>query len=399
VDLGVDSTLVTDSMVHAEGRRVRYLSDPLPGRIATVARSLLEQAPLRTYRHRAPGYFSPGLLGRAFLRLREVREAEILHLHWVNGGLVDVRDLRRFPGPIVWTVRDMWPITGGCHYAGGCERFTSGCGRCPQLGSSRDEDLSSRLVRRKLVSYRPNMTFVGISEWMAGEVRRSLVGKGREVRVIGNAIRATDFFPVRRPDARAALGLDTAKRVVLVGSLRLGDPYKGFDLFVEAMAMLDRGAWLVAGFGEGSLEPLRALGFEARELGYLGDAASLRRAYSAADVFVAPSRMEAFGKTVAEAMACETPVVCFDATGPRDVVDHRVSGYRAIPFDAADLAEGIRWVTETAEHTAALGTAGRRRVEQEFEVGVAARRYVALYEELMRAGRPEREGGGRRAGG
>jgi len=129
---------------------------------------------------------------------------------------------------------------------------------------------------------------------------------------------------------------------------------------------------------------LERLGAQHTSLGYLADTISLRLAYSAADVFVAPSRMEAFGKTLVESMACGTPVVCFDATGPKNIVTHQMTGYKAKPFDPADLAAGIRWVVEQPQDEFdRLCRQARQRAADVFGSHVAADQYKKLYLELL----------------
>ncbi|HYQ56399.1 MAG TPA: glycosyltransferase, partial [Draconibacterium sp.] len=104
--------------------------------------------------------------------------------------------------------------------------------------------------------------------------------------------------------------------------------------------------------------------------------------YSAADVFVAPSIMEPFGKTLGEAMACETPVVCFDATGPKDIVDHKENGYKAKAFNPEELGEGIKWVAQNNKGNH-LGKAGREKVVREFSSEVVAQKYIHLYDSVL----------------
>lgn len=116
------------------------------------------------------------------------------------------------------------------------------------------------------------------------------------------------------------------------------------------------------------------LGFSFSTFGFLHDAISLRLAYSVADVFVAPSIMEAFGKTLAEAMACGTPVVCFDATRPRDIVDHMVNGYRAIPFESEDLARGIEWICQN--QYIEMANSARNKTVLFFDNNVIANQYI-----------------------
>ena len=121
--------------------------------------------------------------------------------------------------------------------------------------------------------------------------------------------------------------MQTDKKVVLAGAISLKDSYKGFDRYLEALKHLDPDEYHLCFFGRQNRAVVDALGFDYTHFGYVHDAIALRLVYSAADVFVAPSLMEAFGKTIAEAMACGTPAVCFDATGPRDIVQHQVDGH------------------------------------------------------------------------
>jgi len=123
------------------------------------------------------------------------------------------------------------------------------------------------------------------------------------------------------------------------------------------------------------------LGFGYKNFGFLYDLVSLRLLYSGADVFVAPSIMDAFGKTIAESMACGTPVVCFDVTGPKDIVTHKIDGYLAKPFDTDDLANGIEWIINNEDYDKLCRNA-REKVLREFDSKVVARKYIKLYEEV-----------------
>jgi glycosyltransferase involved in cell wall biosynthesis len=130
---------------------------------------------------------------------------------------------------------------------------------------------------------------------------------------------------------------------------------------------------------------LDSLGVQNTSLGYLSGTEALRTAYSAADVFVAPSRADSFGKTLVEAMSCGTPVVCFNATGPKDIVEHRICGYLAEPFNPLDLAQGIQWVLDQPVETfAELCRNARERAQQCFDSRVIAKAYLALYRDALR---------------
>jgi glycosyltransferase involved in cell wall biosynthesis len=117
--------------------------------------------------------------------------------------------------------------------------------------------------------------------------------------------------------------------------------------------------------------------------GRLHDDASLAAAYSAADVFVAPSLLENLPNTVKEAMACGTPCVAFNQGGMAELVEHERTGYLAQPYETEDLARGIIWVLADLSRHAQLSLQGRRKVEAEFSLDRVAKRYVALYREML----------------
>jgi glycosyltransferase involved in cell wall biosynthesis len=341
----------------------------------------MDRAPLLLYRNRKPVNFSTGTVGHDFLSHPAYLETDVVHLHWINDGFVRLKDIGRIRKPLIWTLRDMWPMTGGCHYSMTCDQFKSGCGSCPLLGSSMEHDLSRWVYSRKLKYIPEQAKIVGISTWMANQARASKLFESHDVRMILNAIDTDEFFPIEKAMARKILGISADKNLVLAGAQNLDAFYKGFDKLLTALTALDQHRYRLCFFGNVDRKAAEATGLDATFFGFLNDTISLRLVYSAADVFVAPSLMEAFGKTLAESMACGTPVVCFDATGPQDIVDHRLNGYRARPFDTNDLADGIKWVC-SSERPGSLQGAARAKALQAFDPRRIAAQYVSLYQEV-----------------
>ncbi len=341
------------------------------------------QLPRWFYRNRQPWIFNTGLDGIDFTRHPAYKVADIVHLHWVSG-LVATRTLRKMDKPALWTMRDMWPFTGGCHYSMGCERYESGCGACPQLGSNTNFDLSRLVVwsKRRYLSKRTRI--VGISRWLSECAKRSAVLQDFEIQTISNNVDTREFYPVDPVTARKALGLPLNKKIVLAGAQSLSDFYKGFDLFREALAELRSPDVHILLVGNDPSDDFKGGRHTASSLVFLNSVESIRLAYSAADVFVAPSRMEAFGKMLVEAMACGTPVVCFDSTGPADIVEHKVTGYKAVPFRPVNLAEGIDWCLSLDQAQARfVKLASRARAVSYFDSAVIAAKYVQLYKEIL----------------
>jgi len=339
--------------------------------------------PVLLYQSREKRLFHTGLTGFNFLKSDAYKWADIIHLHWINNGFVDIKSLAKTKKPVVWTMRDMWPMTGGCHYPLDCNRYTTGCGSCPQLHSKRNTDLSSYVVQRKARYIPRHVKLVGISHWLSECARNSFLYRDFDIQMIHNGINVSEFAPVSKESARSALKIDTKKKIVLIGAQNVRDFYKGFDKFMAAAPLLDRGKVFLLIFGETDLDAVDSLGIEYRSLGFLYDTVSLQKAYSAADVFVAPSLMDAFGKTLAESLACGTPVVCFDATGPKDIVDHKTNGYRAIPFQHEDLAAGIMWVLADTERHRQLCLEARKKAETSFNIDNIAMQYSDLYQILL----------------
>jgi glycosyltransferase involved in cell wall biosynthesis len=186
--------------------------------------------------------------------------------------------------------------------------------------------------------------------------------------------------------ARQVLGLPAEGAVVLFGAESAGsDSRKGFDFVRPALETLRStgscdGAQLVV-FGASEIPSRDDYPFEVHELGRLRDDVSLKLAYSAADVFLCPSREDNLPNTVLEAMACGTPTVAFRVGGFPDMIDHLENGYLADPFSSSDFGNGISRVLERA---GPMSQISRARAERDYSLDLQAHRYISLFEDLVR---------------
>lgn len=374
---GVESRILS---THADIER-DDISPVLPrgglGRFLRTLHLAVDVLPAYLYWRRDKMLFSSALWGMGIRQHPWYDWAEVIHLHWVNSGMVSLREISRFNKPLVWTLRDMWPFTGGCHYALDCDNYWSGCGCCPLLHSGSRNDLSRLNNWRKRGLPLDRIRLVAISNWLADCARNSTVFAGRPVRVIPNCVDISLFSSVGRAEARRRLGWPVEEKIILCGALGLASPWKGFDKFMEAAALLPHG-YKLAVFGDTHNLSAELRGRINYDLGVLSDNVNLGLAYSAADVFAAPSLQEAFGKTLIEAMACATPVTAFAATGPADIVSHRETGYLAEAFLAEDYARGLQWCCEN-NRDGSLGLLARERVERCFTPAVVADAYHDFY--------------------
>ena len=315
-------------------------------------------------------------------------ECDVLHLHWVAGFVDYEAFFAALPAgkSVVWTLHDMNPFTGGCHYDEGCGRFSAACGACPQLDSKDERDLSHQIWQRKRKAIgrasARRLHIVGDSEWLASEARRSSAFAGLPVTAIHYGLDVEAFAPRERLAARSVLGIPMDAQVVLFGADHIEIKRKGLAFLLEALTGLpDDAAPFLVTMGNGA--PPVPERFPHLHLGYVTGDRFLSIVYSAADVFVIPSLQEAFGQTALESMACGTPVVGFDAGGIREVVVDRVTGLLAPVRDSAALGQAVGRILSNASLRAKLGSNGRKMAVEQFSLEIQAKRYVELYQQLL----------------
>lgn len=376
---GVDSSILTNSSQTSGYKGVYSISDGFIEKIKASARMRLDNVHKLIYGEKNVK-FSPGFFGYDITKLDLFQNADIIHLHWICNGFVDIKNLQKINKPIVWTLRDMWAMTGGCHYSLGCDRFEHQCGKCPHLDSQRERDISTILQERKKEVYKKEIRFVGISNWITDQAKRSSLLRDYNIKTISNNIDLKKFFPSEKTEARKNLQLPNDKPILLFGAQYVNSAYKGYDILLEILMKLDFEACVVF-FGRNSPSKIRNPKIESRYLGYLSKQ-ELQKAYSAADVFISTSKMEAFGKTVAESMACGTPVVCFDETGSADIVDHKINGYLAKQFETDDMITGIKYLLEEADDST-FGSHAIEKVNRCFDGNIIAEKYVDLYNQVI----------------
>ncbi|MDM9580594.1 MULTISPECIES: glycosyltransferase family 4 protein [unclassified Nostoc] len=353
------------------------------------AKLTVESLPLKLYRQKKnTPFFTQWLPDRVIPKVAQINP-DIINLHWISGGFMQIETFAKLKRPLVWTLHDMWGFTGGCHVTGECDRYKVSCGACPQLSSGNEWDLSRWVWQRKVKAWKNlNLTLVSPSSWLAQCARSSSLFQNLRIEVIPHGLDTQKYRPINQRFAREALNLPQDKKLILFGAIEAtSDRNKGFHLLQPALQELSKSGWKddleVVIFGASQPENPPDLGFKTHYLGHLHDAISLATVYSAADVMLVPSLQESFGQTASESFACGTPVVAFNATGLKDIVDHQQNGYLAKPYEVEDFAKGITWVLENEQRLQKLSFYARDKAEQEFTLELQARRYSALFQEIL----------------
>ncbi len=342
--------------------------------------------------------FSPSRVGIDISRHPAVMEADVLHLHWIHFGFLSLASLAKLFAlgkPIVWTLHDMWAMTGGCHYSGTCTHYLSHCHHCPFLKNPSVRDLSYRVFEEKKILFQnAAIQFVTCSQWLAGEAMSSTLLKGFPVRAIPNPIDTNVYRPLDKVAIRQKLGLPVDKNLLLFGAMNTQDPRKGFAYLEQALHRLAQKP-LPAGqadnaekdktqlviFGKADADVLASLPFRVHDYGSVTGDAALVELYNACDAMVLPSLEDNLPNTVMEALACGTPAVAFRTGGLPELIDHQQNGYLADYRSVDDLARGIEYVLETGNQPL-LRQHARQSVLSRFTEETVARQYAALYDAL-----------------
>lgn len=346
---------------------------------------------LRKYRRSADrSPFISEILADGRRIMDQLPEVDLIQLHWVSGFIDSGHFFRHLPDgiPVVWTLHDMKPFTGGCHFDAGCGRFRSRCGICPALASDAEKDFSRKIWENKqrVLEAIPGhrLHLASPSRWLAGEVSASaLMGRFR-VTVIPNGVDTEIFVPVARHVARAGLRIPADARVVLFVSSSLTDERKGFRYACKAIEGLKKLPGLLM-ITAGPEAPTRSFDFPAIHFGAVRSPVLLSLIYSAADLLIVPSLQDNLPNTVLEAFACGTPVVGFDVGGMPDMVRPGQTGLLAPPGDAETLGEAVHKILSDAPFREELSGTCRSVAEKEYSIDVQAENYIKLYQALMNA--------------
>ena len=272
------------------------------------------------------GFHSSWSTMRLIRRIRKI-DPDVILLHNLHGYYLNLRMLFRFlkqyAKPVYWTLHDCWAFTGHCtHFtAEKCNKWQTGCYSCvkkKQYPYSWFWDRSKQLYARKkqLFTSLPNLTLITPSEWLAQLVKQSFLGR-YPVCVINNGIDLNVFKPTPS-NFRQTYGIGNKK--IILGVASVWSYYKGLDVFVSLHARLDRERYQIVLVGtDRNVDQQLPEGIIS--IHRTQNQKELAEIYSAADVFVNPTREENYPTVNMEAIACGTQVVTFNTGGCAEMLN------------------------------------------------------------------------------
>jgi glycosyltransferase involved in cell wall biosynthesis len=381
-DAGVDSWMWVDKATSGD-----WTVKPHPSKATKALASLRAYAanPLvKMLKTSNTVIHSPAILPSQWIKPINTSDADVVHLHWVQGEMLSIADIGRINKPIVWTLHDMWAFCGAEHYTED-DRWRDGYRNNNRPAHESGFDINRWTWMRKRKHWQKPMHIVTPSQWLGQCALESKLMSKWPVDVISYPIDVYRWTPVDQKLARFLLGLPQEIPLLLFGAIGGGrDSRKGFDLLAKSLYELKNqivGLEIVV-FGQLEPESKPNLGFPVHFVGHLHDDLSLRVLYSAADVFALPSRQDNLPLTCMESLSCGTPVVAFNTCGPPSMVLHNKTGYLANPFDSNDFAKGIKYLIDNRD-AGVFRKSTRAYAEKYFAPRIVAMEYLDIYKSVL----------------
>ena len=327
-------------------------------------------------------YFGPGARKELPAVLKRL-DPDVVLLNFFNC-LMAPRQVRGIKRPLFWTMHDFSPFTGGCHLAEGCVRYREGCGKCPAIGSTDENDITTRGFAQREEIWSSGITGVAVGTAQAVCAKSSLACNESHIETIPNGVPLDVFQPERRVAARRRLGFDEDKNYIMVGTSANQSPLKG-GVFAEGAArrISERFGERVEFAAIGN-PPLRIEGASVRHLGVIREEHEMADLYSACDLVLFPSLIEMCPLTVLESMGCGTPVVSFKNGGSEDIITDRVDGRLIEAGDSEALVRAAEdFISMSPENKNIIRKAARHTVEARFDIVDCARTYLRLFQQTL----------------
>lgn len=296
-----------------------------------------------------------------------VKEADIVHLHWVQNFLNYSTFFENVKKPIVWTLHDLNPLYGGFHHTLLREKYYT------DYKTLEDEFY---LIKHKALMGRTNITAVAISSQMHCNIENHEFFKGKSIVNIFNGVDCNQFTMLDKQSVRRLIGIAPEIKVFLFANRELNNSQKGLDNLCKAFKLLNNETGLLVCLGEGTIPPCGKT--KVRQFKPVADTEWLSQLYSAADYLVFPSLQEAFSLTTLESMCCGTPVIMTPVSGSDDLIND-FNGIRCSDFTPEAIAKGIRMAMEKEYDRERI----REDVVTRFNLEKIANQYIHLYHSLI----------------
>lgn len=311
----------------------------------------------------------------------EIKNCDIVHLHNIHGYYIDYiklfKLLKKYNKKIIWTLHDMWPITGRCGYSFGCEKWKDNCGKCENKKSYPisliDRSKKELEEKRKVIGSinKENMTIVTPSKWLANMCRDSYLDKFKIID-IPNGIEHNEVKQSKE-ELRDKYNIPKEKKVILFVAADTTDERKGIKYILDIIPECRE--YLFVSIGK-KIKNVKFGNFI--QLGYIKDRNKINEIYSMSDIFVIPSLDDNFPTTVLEAFANSTPVIGFNQGGIPEQISN-INGRIVSSVDSSELAKELSNILLDETKLLKASNLSRKTFEEKYKLDIFISKYIQLY--------------------
>lgn len=318
----------------------------------------------------------------------EYKEADVIHLRNLHGDYFPLKAIERISKekPVVWTLHDLWALTGHCAHPFNCQKWQKGCENCPYLDTPPAifwDNTKYLWNKKKEIHNNSKLNIVANSLWTKNQVEKSIL-KNHKIYFIYNGIDVRIFKPHNKREVRQKLNLPLDKKIILF--LAIGgkkNPFKGWHYIEKATDYFKENKDILF-LSIGGKKENREFINKVRYIKYTDDDSRLAQYYSAADILLYPSLADTFGLVVAESLACGTPVITFRTGGIPEIVLHKKTGYVADYKNFTDLIKGIEYIFGlTNDETGEMSQNSVQRIKEKFTLDAMTNNYLNLYKKIL----------------
>lgn len=315
-------------------------------------------------------------------------DIDIVHLQNIHGNYMGIEDIREIAKHcrVMWTLHDMWALTGHCAHAFDCTKWQNGdCGNCPKPETYPGirSDVAGKMLNTKSSSFvGQNIIFVSPSQWLCDRFMESHL-KNEKIFVINNGINVNQYVPGDVAALRQKYDIPQDKNVLLFAASNLNSQFRSFSHLLEALELVEnKKDYCLVVLGNCDDEISFNPEFEVFQMGYISDEKKMNELYALSDVYITPSLADNFPCTTIESFASGTPVIAFATGGLNEQIDPD-TGWLAPTGDAGVLASAINDAFSNPERLELMRANCRAKAEKLYSEEVMLEKYELLYTKVI----------------
>lgn len=314
-------------------------------------------------------------------RHKSIAEADIIHLHYISN-FIDVPSfIKEIDKPIVWTLHDMWPFTGGCHYSDGCMKFQDKCSSCPEVkewnyGTVEKEQLKKRKIAEK------RLAIVCLSEWMKRRSQESFVFQDQDHHLIRNSINTETFSMRNKEELRAKYQIPSNIPIFFFAAGNLLNYRKGFDQLLGAIDKLEEEGVECFIITAGKSSPRLNLLKNHKNFGSIQNEGKMAELYSMADAYLLSSIEDNLPNVMVESLSCGTPVISNPTGGMQDIIEEGFNGFFSSDFSSEGFLKAIKKFINQKDSIDRDQI--RKAAIDKFAPPIQSSKYIEVYKSLLK---------------